>query len=516
MTITAVGPLKTTVGTPNYEYDSMERLWKRCRAVVNGELAAKEHDGMLDIGNYTNLLVPFSPRMTPEHYRWFVAEAELPGLVSQYAKILAGGLLRKKPEMTIPESISAEAEDWLRNRFTEDGKSMFAFLDAAIWEELTTSRGWVSIDFPSVDNSGDKALFPYPVLWKAEDVINWQTTKNTDTAETKLSRVIFRYVVKIIDPSVSIYHPVLKVVAADHYLDESGHYSVDIYHREGTSSVEISNGVLSVPVSMFSQEKWELKSSAQPRMQGAPLDFLPIYPLSGEVSLEIPFLTPVIDREIALYNKISRRNHLMYGASTFTPVVFSDMSAEDFSVVVGAGLGSWIKLNREDKIDAFKTPTDALADMEKAIEVAVADMMRMGLRLLSPEGAGSNADSGIALEIRNSSVTSQLSMLNNKISSTMKSVLKVMLQWKYGKDIDVTGLDFKLSADFNPAPLGSEWARLATEWYQSRLIPRSVWLAIAKQHDILPSDYNDDDGQQEIQSDPLLAAADKLTIQENP
>jgi hypothetical protein len=500
----------------------MESLWRRSRAVVNGELYAKAHDEILDTVNYTNLLVPFSPRMSPEHYRWYVSEAELPGLVSQYAKILAGGLLRKKPQLELPASVPADAEDWLRNRFTEDGRSLFAFLDAAIWEELVTSRGWVSIDFPVVEDyvglsSQDRdQLFPYPVLWRAEDVINWQTTRDPVTSKVRLSRVVFRYLVKDYDPAVSVFHPVLKVVAADHYLDESGNYTVDTYHRVGTTVADVQSGTLQIPGSVSGSDAWQLVSQSQPVMGGQLVNYLPIYPLSGEVSLEIPFLTPVIDREVALYNKLSRRNHLMYGASTFTPVVFSDMSNEDFQGIVSAGLGTWIKLNREDKIDSVATPTAALSDMERSIESAVADMMRMGLRLLSPEsGHGSGADSGIALEIRNSSVTSQLAVINMKVSTTMKYVIETMLRWKYGTELDMTDLDFKLSSDFNPAPLGAEWARLATEWYQNRLIPRSVWLAIAKQHDIIPSDYSDDDGVAEIQQDALLPANERVSIQEN-
>jgi hypothetical protein len=42
-----------------------------------------------------------------------------------------------------------------------------------------------------------------------------------------------------------------------------------------------------------------------------------------------------------------------------------------------------------------------------------------------------------------------------------------------------------------------------------------VWLAIAKQHDIIPSDYSDDDGVAEIQQDALLPANERVSIQEN-
>jgi hypothetical protein len=137
-------------------------------------------------------------------------------------------------------------------------------------------------------------------------------------------------------------------------------------------------------------------------------------------------------------------------------------------------------------------------------------MARMGVRILAPEGD----QSGVALEIRNSSLTAQLGLLNNKLSATMGEVLKLMLKWRYGKDLDVEELKFKLSADFNPTPLGSEWARLATEWYQNRLIPRSVWLGVAKQHDIIPADYDDAMGIEEIGQDPLIQDNSNMEIEE--
>jgi hypothetical protein len=497
----------------------MTRIWKRCRAILNGELYTKEHDRYIDTINYTNLLVPFSTRMSQEQYRWYVAEAELPGLTSQYAKILTGGLLRKPPQIDFPDTVPEEAEYWIRNHFTEDGRAIIAFLDSAIWEELSTSRGWVSVDFPIVENYANldtdqkKMIAPYPVLWRAEDVINWQTGLDAASGRPILTRVVFRYIDRTYRESA--WHPDLEVVAVDHYLDDAGVYRVQYYKKEGATTVDLINGDLRMTqifgTEIFANDHWiPAGDPITPMMWGEPMRRLPIFPLNGEVGLEAPMLTPLIDKEIALYNKVSRRNHLMYGASTFTPVVFSDMGQEDFASVVNAGLGSWIKLGANDKIDAFKTPTDALVDMDRAIESSLAEMTRMGVRILAPEGD----QSGIALEIRNSSLTAQLGLLNNKLSATMKEVIKLMLRWRYGKDLDVNDLEFKLSADFNPTPLGSEWARLVTEWYQNRLIPRSVWLSVAKQHDILPSDYNDEQGMEEIGQDPLIQDNSSFSIDE--
>jgi hypothetical protein len=501
---------KKSVGSPNYEYESMTRIWRRARAILNGELYAKEHDRYLDLANYTNLLVPFSPKMSEAQYRWYVAEAELPGLSAQYAKVIAGGLLRKVPEIQLPDNAAEEVLDWLRHRFTEDGRPLVAFLDEAIWEELSTSRAWVSVDYPSIDNFDsltpeEKAMLsPYPVLWKAEDVINWQISTSRKTGKPELSRVIFRYIEQ--DHDTNAYHPTLKLVAADHFLDEGGVYRVQKYAKKGESVIDITNGNLQMTQlfgsTLYTEGEWEVYGELiTPKMWGEEFNSLPIFPLNGQLTVGTPMLTPIIDREIALYNKVSRRNHLLYGAATYTPVIMSDMQEEEFVKIVQAGLGSWIKLGANDKVDVLKTPTEALADMDRAISASVEEMAKMGIRMLAPDGDAS----GVALEIRNSSLTAQLSVLNNKVSAVMQEVIKLMLRWRYGKELDVTEVHFTLSADFNPAPLGSEWARLATEWYQARLIPRSVWLSIAKHHDIIPSDYDDEAGINEIGQDQLIA-----------
>jgi len=61
-----------------------------------------------------------------------------------------------------------------------------------------------------------------------------------------------------------------------------------------------------------------------------------------------------------------------------------------------------------------------------------------------------------------------------------------------------------MSADFDPTPLGAEWLRLITEWYEKQLLPRSTWLDTLKSNDILSSEYDDVSGLAEINGDPLI------------
>lgn len=146
------------------------------------------------------------------------------------------------------------------------------------------------------------------------------------------------------------------------------------------------------------------------------------------------------------------------------------------------------------------TPTAALADMDRAIAATVEDMAKMGIRMLSPEAM----QSGVALEIRNAAQTARLGTLNMKVSNTLQAIIAFMLYWRYGFECAASDINFTLSSDFNPAPLGDAWLRLVTEWYENGLMPRSVWLQILKQNDIVPPEYDDEEGKKEINEDETV------------
>jgi len=505
---TATKPQQKTVGDPNTSYESMRIMWDRSRAVLGGQSAAKAYDSTLDVFTYKNLLIPFSPTMTPSQYDFYRAEAELPGLVAQYAKIIQAGLLRKEPiaELVNDANSYGLPEDALKdiiNHISLNGKGLVHFLNEALWEEIQSSRAWILVDYAQT-NGDQYDAFPYCVVLNAETIINWRVNMGDD-GTFNLKRVILRFYNERFTENE--YHPTLVDTVHDYYLTDEGTVELNIYenNRENTT-LNVSNGQVIKDFTANTagvQSDWKLIETIVPLKQGEPLTRIPLFPLNGSVEPQEPMLQPLIDREIALYNKVSRRNHLLYGAATYTPVVFSDMGEEDFDAIVNAGLGSWIQLRSTDKIQALETPTAALKDMEAAIESTVGELSRMGIRILSPDEGGSG-QSGLALEIKNSAQTAQLGLLNTKVSVIMQEILAFMLNWKYGTELTRDDINFTLSADFNPVPMGAEWMRVITEWYTSGLIPRSTFLQIAKQNDVLPSDYDDELGIQEIQDDPLV------------
>ena len=499
-----------TVAAPNAKYESLKPLWNRSRAVCGGERFVKDFDNVLDTMSFTNLLIPFSPSMTPAQYKFYKAEAELPGITAQFAKMLVGGLLRKQPVLTLPDDVPEEAQNWIMNNFGQDDSPMTAFLDAVLWEEIQTGRSWVHIDYPNIENYEklDREdmidVKPYPVLWDAESVINWRVGLD-GTGRAVLNRVIKRGYVEVYSEE-NEFHPAYLERVWVHELDESGYYQIRVYDKkaEATSVPVISGREFKNPSSDPSM--FELVDTISDIMyNGERLSWLPIWPVNGSHSAAEPPLISLIDKEIALYNKISRRNHLLYGAATYTPIIMSDtIGDEGFQDIVEGGLGSWIHLGSDDKASVLDTPTDALTDMDRAISNSIEEMAKLGVRMLSPE----TAQSGVALEIRNAAQTAQMGTLNSKISNVFAQIIVFMLNWRYDTEYTVADVEFSLSSDFNPVPIGADWLRLATEWYETGIIPRSVWLSLLKHNDLLAPDYEDEEGQLEINGDKLIQPSD--------
>jgi hypothetical protein len=509
MAVNAATTVQKTVADPCAQYESLIPLWIKSRAVCRGERYVKEYDKLVDIDTFKNLLIPFSPSMSQAQYNFYKAEAELPGITSQFAKTLIGGLLRKQPLIKFPEGVPDEVSKWIIHQFGKDDSPMSAFLDEALWEELQTSFCWVLVDHPDMSEEELAAMTPeqraevrpYPVIYQAESVINWRTSTDV-TGRTQLDRLVIRgYQERYSEEPESDYefHPEFVETVWVHEL-VNGFYQVRVYEAESAAlDVPVINGEKKVDTAQ--KLTFKLKNTVPVIVNGKPGTTLTAWPLSGKIEPGEPILNTFVDKETALYNKISRRNHLMYGAATYTPWVAADLTDEKFGEIVDGGLGTWLNLGLEGKAGVLATPHEALDSMEKAIAAGIEEMAKLGIRMMSPE----NDQSGVALDLRNAAQTAQMGSLNNKVSNTMKQIICFMVNWRYELTLKPGDIEFTLSSDFNPTPLGADWLRLVTEWYQAQLIPRSVWLLILRQNDILSPDYDDEAGKVEVTTDMELS-----------
>ena len=497
------GNEKKGPGVPSDTYLSSVNEWKRNRAVIQGPSYTKDYD---TVPSSDNLLLPFNPSMTQEQYDFYKAEAEVPGVSSEFTKMIIGGLLRKQPLLELPESVPAEAKNWILNDIGSDNGSLISFLSSALWEELQTSRAWIQIDYPVVDLNNltpeqRKQVKPYPILHNAENVINWSTSANPITGEVRLDTLVTRYFTSRITDNP--LHPTYEDTVDVHRLDESGLYVIDTYVKNNKSETpNYIDGGIDYNFNEGSDNDFKLVgTNSNLFINGKRMDFIPFFPFNGMIEIMDPIMTPIVNREISLYNKISRRNHLLYLSATYTPVVKSDsLTEQEKDELVRQGLGTWLFVNKDDSIETLQTPTAALKDMEAAIKGGYDELTRIGIKMLSLEPNNSD-QSGVALQIRNAAQNAALSTLNAKISESMRKIIKMLINWRYDIKLDDSDIRFNLSSDLTPSPVGSDWMRLITEWYQGGLIPRSTFIEIAKNNDVLPTDYDDSIGQDEISHD---------------
>ena len=475
--------LKTRVDEPCADYDFHSSFWTKCKAFVAGEHAVKSLD-ILPGGN--NVLLPFSPEMSPEQYNFFKSEAELPGITSQFVAVIIGGLLRKPPVITYKKDIPEEAKDWIVNNVSATNGSLISFLHELLKEEMETSRAWIYVDYPSIDEEVANSLSrsewadvkPYATVWPASTVINWQVQSINGVSQ--LSRVIVRGFVDSYETPES-FHPISHETIWVHELI-NGQYQVRVFTLQ------------EINVSAF-----VLTSIIVPKMHGEFMNMIPAWPANGSIDCVLPYINTFVDKEAALYNVMSRRNHLLYGAATYTPWIASDMQPDTFKKIVAQGLGTWIQLNKDDKIGSLSPPVEALKDLNTAIEAKLEELAKLGLRFLAPE----SNQSGVALNIRNAAQIATLGVINTKLSEVITGVIVHMLNRRYNLQLTSTDITFSLSPDFDPVSIGVDFLRIATEWYQANLLPRSEWIRLLKANEMLSSEYVDEEGVQEINEDEL-------------
>jgi len=483
-----------SIGDPRSEWTSAEQSWLRSRAVIEGPGAAREHDKLI---SFNNLLVPFSVKMTQQQYELLLAEAELPCITAQFQKILVESLLRKRPTLSLKGN--EQFENWILDEFGQDGAPIEPVIADALQEELATGFAWAFVDHPRVTEAmleemtteERKNVRPYVVVRRAEEVINWQYGIDNTGRRQLLYVVIRTFVSKPVPGSV---HPQVSEVIYKHFLDEQGEYSIEEF--VGSERPEIPSTAGRAGDNKTGGGGYVSRGVIKITAVGTPLKYIPAWPLSANSDVITSPLMPIVEKEIALYNKMTRRNHLLYNASTFTPVVIGDISRENFNDVVDGGLGTWMLLPAGSSVDVLATPTAALGDYDRAIENALEEIAALGVRMLSPQ----SQKSGVALKIHNAAQTAQLGALNTDVANTWRQVIRCMIHWYTGVEPPLESITFSLSSDFLSSAQGEVLLRMVGDWCERGLIDRKLFIHVLNQNGLLPDGYNDEDAQKSLRN----------------
>ena len=460
------------VASARKEHDDMRPRWEKIRAIAAGETEVKEYDNTVRTSG-GRLLIPFSPTMESDRYQFYKSEAQFLGFTGDFIKSSIGAMLRKEPDIELTEEAPDDAVDWIRNQFTGDDKPLIAFLDEAILDHTLTGNTWVWVDY---DENLER---PIPVLLSGESVINWRIGEHPTAGKGQLVMLVVK--TSEAKRGTNEFHDDYIDVVRVHDINEKGQYRLRRFEQNESGKWEETFSIIPTMASAVGVRSTEEEDS---------IPFIPVFPLSGSAGMSSPYIQEFADAEVGHYNANSRRNHLLYGSSSYTPVVTGDLDEVARKLITDAGIGGLWFLPAGATADTLSTPTSQLKDLEAAIAAAKDNMAKLGSRALAPEA--SSRESGVSLDIRNSTASASLAAYSRRLAASMRQVVTFMVNWRYRVKIDENDVQFTLSTNFTRTSAGDTAVKFALELFKAKIIPAAELIRVCKDNDFLPADLDEE------------------------
>lgn len=458
---------------PQFLYYSDD--WQTCRDARTGEKAIKEAG---------QRYVPKLGAQTDADYLAYLARGSFYGATGRTVDGLTGMLFRKK---IIREGMTESLEKFSKD-ITNTNTDLSVFATTCVDEALTLSRGGILVDY-SDDTAGmtvaqveEFGSRPFMTLYKANQIINWQT-KHIKGYGLVLSRVVLKETYEYTEPGDE-YTVKQTFQYRDLYLDENGLYTQRLF-REASPD---SKG-LDVPV-----------DESTPVMNGERIDFIP-FVFFNDVDNK-PDVRPPALYNMAMLNvhhfqvDVDRAYGLHYTAMP-TPYLFgvTQMEAEEGAFMIGPG--QCLRSTNADAKTGFLQVNaqnfDVLYTRQKHFEE---QMARLGARMLSPERADAEAAETVA--IRNQGEFGVLVRVAHSVSMAITTAMKWCAMW-IGEDADKVSV--RLSTDFNTKQLDANMLTALVQALQGGQISKEVFFYNLQQGEIIPDSRTFDEEIDSIDTD---------------
>lgn len=420
------------VDSPHLQYEQKADTWRTMRDVIAGHQAIqKAGDRYLPkLGGHDNT------EQGNKEYRAYLNRATFFNATARVVDALTGMILRKDPSIKTPSGLKDVLDD-----ITLGGKPFSQFCEQVIEEVMAVNRVGVLVDFPSGEGLDGKVvtldlaqrmgLRVYAAMYRAEDVINWRTTRVG--GKTVLSLVVLRECVHEVDPA-----DVFKIKEKLRYR------------------------VLELEGSFYKQTVWEALSGANNTQVWTKISEL--FPLqNGKKLAEIPFEffsaagndTDVADPvllDLAVVNLAHYRNtaDLEHGLH-FTGLPTAWVAGVDTkdSYRIGSGT-AWVFKSEKARAEYLEFKGEGLKQLSDAVKDKEQQMAALGARMLAPEKKAAETSDTVAQKRQGE--TSSLAALAHSVSRGLTRVLQWMAGWH-----NVSGeVNVVLNTDFNVVMLSPQ------------------------------------------------------------
>ena len=430
------------------EYLKNLTKWQLMRDALAGEVAKEKY-------------VPKLSDQEAEEYKAYVGRAEFYNATARTQVALTGLLFAKPPKVELPEALKTIGEN-----ISLDDDSLEALAKNIADECLSVGRCGVLVDLPSVEKSDYSKLEAerlnlraYATLYKAENIINWRTTKINGSNVTSLVVLAETYAEPTNDEFVE------KIKTRYRVLDLHDGY----YRQRVFSETKAGN--------------FEVVSEIYPSANGQKLEYLPFTFFNVndlKTSVEKPPLLDLAKVNISHFRSEVDLEHGTHFTALPTPYVTGYQGESSEKLKIGS-TAVWVINDPSAKVGFLEFSGAGLSTLENRIAVKEKRMSILGARLLLDEKK--TAEATETLQMRKSGENAVLTNVASTISEGIVSFLKDIA---FFENIAGENLIYEINTDYNLTMIEPQLLAQIIAGIQSGDIPNEVLYDALLKGELMP------------------------------
>lgn len=450
-----------SVKNNHIEYTAYTRVWRRCRDVIAGRDAllvqarTYQSNNLLPLTSFTfESYIPRLEGQSPQEYLEYCERASFFNATGRTVDAFAGLVFAKPATIEVDPAIESFLND-----INLSGDSLREFTQHVVYEELSTTRCGILVDYPAVDNSGMTRaeaemlnIRPFMQLYKAESIINWKTA-NVNGAQ--------------------VVTMVVLTEQREQQKDEFSSTSVTVYRVldlfEGAYRVRVLDG-----------KGNPIEPIRFPTMNGQLMRFIP-FTFIGGVDIRKPLLIDLIDTNLAHYRNSADYEHGLHFTGLPTPYVAGVTLGDGQSLTIGSKT-AWVFSDPSANAGYLEFKGDGLKTLAEALKQKEQRMAVLGARMLADEKRSSETSSTV--ELRTAGERSILAATAYDVSDAIRKSLNYMSMW-VGSGSDNK---FVLNVDFGVHRMDYQMINSLVSAVQSDMMPMRVFFDNLQRGEIVSPD----------------------------
>lgn len=436
------------VNAKHPEYSKNLTKWQLMRDALAGEVAKEKY-------------VPKLSDQEAQEYSAYVGRAEFYNATARTQVALTGLLFAKPPKVELPEALKSIGEN-----ISLDDDTLEALAKNIANECLSIGRCGVLVDLPSVEKAEYSKLEAerlnlraYATLYKAENIINWKTTKINGSNITSLVVLAETYAEPTQDEFVD------KIKTRYRVLDlHEGYYRQRVF-----SETKAGN--------------FEVVSEIYPSANGQKLEYLPFTFFNVndlKTSVEKPPLLDLAKINISHFRSEVDLEHGTHFTALPTPYVTGYQGESSEKLKIGS-TAVWVINDPSAKVGFLEFSGAGLSTLENRIAVKEKRMSILGARLLLDEKK--TAEATETLQMRKSGENAVLTNVASTISEGIVSFLKDIA---FFENIAGENLIYEINTDYNLTMIEPQLLAQIIAGIQSGDIPNEVLYDALLKGELMP------------------------------